>query len=149
MIEHVPFFQPDSVKAHTENNSVHYLKSNFNDRLINRGLWLPYSSDQSPLKRRLIGPHSWSSCCGEAKNLLPLLGVQPQFLGHLPHSLVIILCYPNSPIIHVFRLKFSCTSHLGACLHVQVDPGSIPPLQCHNHLSPHVSVHEIGEHQQL
>lgn len=77
-----------------------------------------------------------------------MLGVQ-QFLGQLPHSLVIILCYPSPPMMHIFRLKFSCISHLGAYLHVQVDPGSIPPLQCHNHLSPHVSVHEIGEHQQL
>jgi len=46
MREYMPFFQPDSAKAHTENNSVHYLQSDFNDRIISRGLWLPCSSDQ-------------------------------------------------------------------------------------------------------
>jgi hypothetical protein len=46
MRESVPFFQPDSATAHTENNSVKYLQSDFNDRIISRELRLPSSSDQ-------------------------------------------------------------------------------------------------------
>jgi hypothetical protein len=46
MRESVTFFQPDGATAHTENNSVHYLQCDFNERIISRGLRLLFSSGQ-------------------------------------------------------------------------------------------------------
>jgi hypothetical protein len=39
------FFQLDSAKAQTANNSMYWLESIFGDRIISRGLWPPYLPD--------------------------------------------------------------------------------------------------------
>jgi hypothetical protein len=54
-------------------------------------LYLWGDSRQYPLYGRLVGPQSQSGCHAEEKNLLPLLGIEPRFLGHLASSLVAIL----------------------------------------------------------
>jgi hypothetical protein len=41
-------------------------------------LYLRGKSPQYPLERRLDGPQSQSGCCGEEKNLLPLINF-PQY----------------------------------------------------------------------
>jgi hypothetical protein len=33
-----------------------------------------------PLYRRLRGPQSWSKCCEEEKNLLSILGIEPELI---------------------------------------------------------------------
>jgi hypothetical protein len=47
-------------------------------------------SPQYSLHRRLGGPQSRSGCHGEEKNLLPLPGIEPQFLCRPAHSVVTI-----------------------------------------------------------
>jgi hypothetical protein len=39
------------------------------------------TAPQYPLHRKQNGPQSWSECSGEEKNLLPLQGIEPQFLS--------------------------------------------------------------------
>jgi len=36
------------------------------------------------------GPQSWFGCFGEEKQLMALLGVKSQFLGHPAHGAVIV-----------------------------------------------------------
>jgi hypothetical protein len=40
-----------------------------------------------------IGYGAGCGHCGEAKNLRPMLGIEPHFLGRPARSLVTILCY--------------------------------------------------------
>jgi len=40
------------------------------------------------LIRKMVGPHNWSWWCAEKQNLLPLPGIEPQFL----------ICPANSPV---------------------------------------------------
>lgn len=44
-----------------------------------------------PIDIKPGGPHCWSQCLGQEKNLLTLPGMEPQFLGCPAHSLVTIL----------------------------------------------------------
>ena len=42
------FFQQDGATAHTANNTMHFLKQCFEDRIISKDLWPPRSPDLSP-----------------------------------------------------------------------------------------------------
>ena len=82
-----------------------------------------------PINMRLGGPQSWSQYFEQEKNLLTLLGMEPQFLDFPAHSLVtvpteVILGPTNSifcPFVHFchyFMLKYAYTYFNIQHLHV-------------------------------
>jgi hypothetical protein len=53
-------------------------------------LYAPAASPLVPIVKGLGGPHSWSRCFAERRNILPLLGIKTPFLGSPVCSLVTI-----------------------------------------------------------
>jgi hypothetical protein len=66
------------------------LSMKVNGQLLRPGCFISEKSPWYPLDRRLGGPQSRSGRCGEEKNLLPLPGIEPQFLNRPVYSPVAI-----------------------------------------------------------
>jgi hypothetical protein len=85
----------------------HYVVNAFVTLALDGCEWSLYplrKNCQYPLHRRLYTPQSKFGCWVEEKNLLLLLGIEPQFLRCPAHNLVII---PTGPILlHVFENNF-------------------------------------------
>jgi hypothetical protein len=65
-----------------------------------------------PLARRLGGPHYPLGRCGDEKNILPLPGIEPQFLGRPVHSLVAIPTEISQPLYVMRQYMLKCGSGL-------------------------------------
>jgi len=88
-----------------------------------------------PINIKPGGPHCWSQCFGQEKNLLTLSGMEPQFLGCPAHSLVTtltkVILVPTKSIFcpfthsyHYFMLKYAYTYFNSQHLHVYAISGS-------------------------
>jgi hypothetical protein len=75
-------------------------------------LWPRGKDPKYPLARRLGGPQSRSGLRGYGKNLLPLLGIEPQSPGRPVHSQTLyFLSYPATYTIYI-RYKYHPSTQL-------------------------------------
>jgi hypothetical protein len=78
--------------------------------------WENSPPPQYPLDRMLGGPQSLSGHCGEEKNLLTMLGIEPLLLSHPTHSVVTIPTklpqLPVSLLLKNIKLKHT---HMKSC----------------------------------